>query len=73
MRAGVANSGYWGIPIKPETHYEASFYAKAARGFDGPVTVSLESSDGATVYATAKVERLTAEWKRYSLTLDTAA
>ncbi|MGP8235735.1 MAG: alpha-L-arabinofuranosidase C-terminal domain-containing protein [Limisphaerales bacterium] len=73
LRAGVANSGYWGIPIKPETHYEASFYAKAARGFDGPVTVSLESSDGATVYATAKVERLTAEWKRYSLTLDTGS
>src|ERR1700730_2710579 len=28
--AGVANDGYWGIPIKPDTTYTASFYAKGA-------------------------------------------
>src|SRR5690348_12864509 len=39
--AGVANEGYWGIPVKPQTRYHASFYAKAAAGFTGPVTVSI--------------------------------
>src|SRR5712675_442494 len=24
--AGVANDGYWGIPVKPNTAYRASFY-----------------------------------------------
>ena len=46
--AGVANEGYWGIPVKPDTRYHASFYAKAAPGFGGPVTVSIQSNDGTT-------------------------
>src|SRR5580693_6533365 len=25
-RAGVANDGFWGIPVFPNTHYTASFY-----------------------------------------------
>src|SRR5262249_41121737 len=28
QRVGVANAGYWGIPIQPNTTYRASFYAK---------------------------------------------
>src|SRR6476469_6844290 len=47
--AGIANEGYWGIPVKPNTRYRASFYAKAASGFTGPITVSLQSDDGRTV------------------------
>ena len=70
-RAGVANGGYWGIPVKPATHYRASFYAMAASGFDGSVTVSIESDDGATVYASAQVRGLTADWKQFSVSLDT--
>src|SRR3954454_6730612 len=27
--AGVANEGYWGIPVKPATRYRASLYARA--------------------------------------------
>ena len=38
--AGLANGGYWGIPLKPHTTYHASFYAKAEH-FGGPLTVSL--------------------------------
>ena len=26
-RVGVANDGYWGIPVRPNTSYQASFYA----------------------------------------------
>ena len=38
--AGIANEGYWGIPVKPNTRYRASFYAKAAPGFTAPVARS---------------------------------
>jgi alpha-N-arabinofuranosidase len=38
--AGVANGGYWGIPVRPNTTYHASFFAKA-KNFDGALTVSL--------------------------------
>ena len=69
--AGVANSGYWGIPVKPATRYHASFYARAAADFSGPVTVSIVSDDGATVYASGRVRRLTADWKSYAVTLKT--
>ena len=38
--AGIANDGYWGIPLKPNTTYHASFFAKV-KNFNGPLTVSL--------------------------------
>jgi alpha-N-arabinofuranosidase len=69
--AGVANEGYWGIPVKPDTRYRASFYAKAAPGFTGPVAVSIQSDDGGTVYATKAVTGLTQAWKAYEITLQT--
>ncbi|HKW28012.1 MAG TPA: alpha-L-arabinofuranosidase C-terminal domain-containing protein [Verrucomicrobiae bacterium] len=38
--AGIANGGYWGIPVRPNTTYRASFYARGAH-CKGPLTVSL--------------------------------
>jgi alpha-N-arabinofuranosidase len=38
--AGLANGGYWGIPLKPSTTYRASFFAKA-KNFNGELTVGL--------------------------------
>ena len=70
-RAGVANSGYWGFPVKPATTYQASFYAKAAPGFGGAITLSLVSEDGATVYASARVAQIGEGWKAYATTLAT--
>src|SRR5688572_15872821 len=29
-RVGIANEGYWGIPVKPSTTYRASFYMKGS-------------------------------------------
>ena len=63
--AGITNEGYWGIPVKPDTRYRASFYAKAAPGFTGPITVSIQSDDGRTIYATKTVTGLTSAWKQY--------
>jgi alpha-N-arabinofuranosidase len=71
--AGVANAGYWGFPVTPRTRYRASFFARAASGFSGPVRLALQSDDGATVYAGATVPRLTSEWREYTATLKTGA
>jgi alpha-L-arabinofuranosidase len=72
-RVGVANAGYWGIPVKPATEYRVSFYAKAAAGFDGALTVSIESNDGATVQAATTIGKPGMEWKKYTATLKTGA
>jgi alpha-N-arabinofuranosidase len=69
--AGIANNGYWGIPVKPNTRYRASFFAKAAPGFAGPLTAAIESEDGRTTYARGTVSGLTQAWKQYELTLAT--
>ncbi|HET6955067.1 MAG TPA: alpha-L-arabinofuranosidase C-terminal domain-containing protein [Vicinamibacterales bacterium] len=70
--AGVANEGYWGIPVKPNTRYRASFFAKVAPGITGPITAAIESVDGKTTYASGRVTGLTQAWKQYEVTLSTA-
>ena len=70
-RVGIANEGFWGIPVWPKTSYRASFYAEAAPGFKGPLTVSIVSNDGATVHATAQVARIAETWQRYEVILTT--
>ncbi|MDI9363867.1 MAG: alpha-L-arabinofuranosidase C-terminal domain-containing protein [Flavobacterium sp.] len=35
-RLGIANEGYWGIPVKPNTAYKASFYIKGAASMPPP-------------------------------------
>jgi alpha-N-arabinofuranosidase len=69
--AGISNGGYWGIPVRPKTAYHASFYAKAASGFDGPLTVAIVSTNGATTFAEAEIAGLTGDWKKHEFTLTT--
>jgi alpha-L-arabinofuranosidase len=71
-RIGVANDGYWGIPVKPNTAYQCSFYAKASDGFTGKLTVDIESNDGNTIYADASVPAITNKWQHYKVTLKTS-
>ncbi|CAN5451890.1 hypothetical protein BH10BAC2_BH10BAC2_33860 [soil metagenome] len=96
-RVGIANEGYWGIPVKPSTTYKASFYMKGSERSEpfrwpwepkpntpplpdipdntpGPITVSIESNDGKTVYASGTINLdKSIYWKKYELTLTTAA
>jgi alpha-N-arabinofuranosidase len=68
--AGVQNDGYWGIPVRPNTTYTGSFWAKTdVAGL--PVTVSLENDQTGVTAATATVTGLAADWKQYSFTLKT--
>jgi alpha-L-arabinofuranosidase len=66
---GVANEGFWGIPVRPNTRYRASFYAKAAPGFSGPLNVSITRKDGQTLIASAQVSRISGDWKKYEVAL----
>lgn len=70
-RAGIANDGYFGIPVTPATTYHLSFYAKADASFTGPLTGSLENSTG-QVWATATIPAVTTSWAKYTATLTTA-
>jgi alpha-N-arabinofuranosidase len=69
--AGVANEGFWGIPVHPRTRYRASLYAKAAPGAAGPIALAIQSDDGITTYASGTISNLTREWKQYEVTLET--
>ena len=66
--AGIANGGYWGVPVRPRTTYRASFYAK---GFKGPLKISLQSADGQKVFASADIKAAGGDWRRYEATLTT--
>jgi alpha-N-arabinofuranosidase len=69
QRVGVANEGFWGMPVKGGQRYHVSFYAKAAPGFNGPLELSLEMADGSRVFASAEVKRVTDYWKKYEAVL----
>jgi alpha-N-arabinofuranosidase len=69
--AGVANSGYWGIPVQPNMRYRATLFAKAEPGFTGPLTVSIISEDGSIVYASKSFSRLAPDWRKCEVSLKT--
>ena len=67
---GIANGGYWGIPVRPNTTYRASFYVRG-KSFSGPLTVAIISTNGETVLAAAQIPRITRKWQKYEVTLTT--
>jgi alpha-N-arabinofuranosidase len=71
--AGILNDGYWGIPVRPDTTYQASFYAKADSPSIGPVKISIVSNETGEAVASATVPSISTDWKQYSATLKTGA
>ncbi len=68
--AGMQNDGYWGIPVRANTSYGGSFYAKTdTEGV--PVTVSLINDQTGATAASAVVSGISGEWKQYTFTLKT--
>ena len=66
-QAGILNLGYWGFPVRPQTTYTGSFYAK---GDIGSVTVSLvEDQTGKAISTT--VSGVTPSWQQHGFTLHT--
>ncbi len=70
--AGLANDGYYGVPIRPDTTYTASFYAKGGGGFTGPVTASLVLDEGNVAVAKAETKAVAGSWQKHTVTLTTA-
>jgi alpha-L-arabinofuranosidase len=70
---GVANNGYWGIPVKPATTYTAIFYARGNAGFAAPVTASLVTDKDEKTVASADTEAIGDSWKKYTLKFTTPA
>jgi alpha-N-arabinofuranosidase len=70
---GVANEGFWGIPVWPNTRYTLSFYARASAGFGNPLLTELRSDDGTTICRGIPVEGVGTQWRRYTTTLTTGS
>jgi alpha-N-arabinofuranosidase len=68
--AGVQNDGFWGIPVRPNTSYSGSFFAKSDHA-GVPVTVSLVNDETGATAASATVTGLVDEWKQFPFTLKT--
>ena len=72
-RTGIKNSGFWGFPVRPNTFYGGSFYAKAENASIAPVTVSLVDDNTGNQVATTDVRSVGTEWQRYTFKLKTGA
>lgn len=67
-RVGMANDGYWGIPVAEGREYHLTLDAWASEGFTGPLMVTLEGRTG-HVFAKTAVTELTTEKQRITATL----
>ena len=67
-RAGIYNTGFWGINVVSGRTYKLTFFAKCDASFKGELSATLESNTSVK-YAEAKVSGLTTDWKKFSCTL----
>ncbi len=65
---GVANDGYWGIPVTKGAAYTLSLYAMAPDGINRSLLVVLEGHQE-RVIASARIDSLAQDWKQHSVTL----
>ncbi len=69
---GVRNRGWWGVPLRANTLYTGSVYAKADKdGMGAGLKVSLVANDSGKVLASYKLPALTGDWKKYDFTMKT--
>ena len=72
QRAGVSNEGYWGIAATKGHVYQFSMDARAAAGFEEPLTVALEGKNG-VIYGQAQITGLKPEWNRFTASIQSDA
>jgi len=70
-QAGVRNEGYWGMAVRPNTTYKGSLYAKSDSAEIGPLNIALVNNTTGKAAASAAVQGISTEWKRYEFTLTT--
>jgi len=68
--AGVQNNGWWGFPVRPQSTYNGSFFAKTDKpGL--PITIALVQNDTGVAVASAKISSIGGEWKEYTYSFKT--
>jgi len=72
---GIRNGGWWGVPVRGNSTYTGSVWAKgdAATAGGVAVKVSLIADDTGKVMASYQLPALTTDWKQYSYTMKTGA
>jgi len=72
---GLRNGGWWGVPVRGNTTYTGSVWAKgdAAAVGGAAVRVSLIANDSGKALASYLLPALTTEWKQYNFTMKTGA
>ncbi|MCX6133766.1 MAG: hypothetical protein NTU47_08140 [Ignavibacteriales bacterium] len=65
---GIANSGYWGIPVTKGASYDLSLNAMALDGINDTLLVVLESPEE-EILASTLVRGVGSDWKRFTATL----
>ena len=69
---GLRNRGWWGVPLRANTTYTGSVYAKADKdAMAAGLKVSLIANQTGKVLASAKLPALTGDWKQYDFTMKT--
>lgn len=71
--AGVSNSGYWGIAVRPRTTYHGSICAKVDDNAVGPLRVRLIHDATGAALGEATITMHAGGWSQYQYTLTTAA
>ena len=66
---GVRNEGFWGIHAVSGRTYTFSFWAKSTEGYNGSLTVGLETASGTSLGKQTVAVNLTDEWKKITGTL----
>ena len=66
---GVANTGYWGMPLNTGKAYEVSFYARAGQTGTVPLNIELANAAGTKRYAQHALTIVGNTWKRYTCRL----
>jgi alpha-N-arabinofuranosidase len=69
--AGLRNMGFWGYPLRPDTTFKGSLYAKADTAGLGPLHWNLVSNKTGKSVASAEVPSIGSEWRQYTVTLHT--
>ena len=67
----LVNDGYWGMAVVKSDSYHVRLAARAADGFQGPLTVLLENQSGRDL-AKGEISGLTGGWKYFTLDLTSA-
>jgi alpha-N-arabinofuranosidase len=67
-RLGIANEGFFGVGVAAGKKYNLSIWARG-EGFSGPLTASVEDSEGNTCAGPATINGVTAQWQQFHATL----